>query len=338
MRIKLVILIFAILLSSCTAGPATPTVTAAPTDTPQPTVGPTSTPPAPLVILVLPDDMDQQHAKAYQSAVYDLSEAQGFRFQVLNKLSTADLALEPNLKAVIALPPDPGLAELAAAAPTAQFLAINIPGVKAAGNISVLGGDGLPVDKVAFMAAYIGAMLTQDYHTGVLLKKSSPDADKIIAAMNAGQSYYCGLCNPYAGPFNSYPIAQAIPDDAKPEQYSAYADILIHNKVDTIFLPPGMETPELLQYLPTVGALMIGTETPAKNIGGWVVTLQPDYLAALKSAWPDLIAGKGGQNFPAPISFTDVNSELFPAGKQQLAQKTMADLFAGLISITPAPK
>jgi len=336
-RIKLVSLIVAILLSSCSAAPGVPTGTPAPTDTPQPTVGPTATLPAPLIILVLPADMEAQHAKDYQTAVYDLSQAAGFRFQVLNTLSSADLALEPNLKAVIALASDPGIADLAAASPKAQFLAVDIPGIKPGGNISVLGGDNLPVDKVAFMAGYIAAMITQDYHTGVLVRKGAADEQKIITAFHAGHMFFCGLCNPYAGPFNDYPISQDIPDDAKPEQYTAYADILIHKKVDTIFLPPGMQTPELMQYMPTVGVIMIGTQTPPKNITGWVVTLQPDYLAALKNAWPDLIAGKGGKAFPAPLSFTDINTDLFSVGKQQLAQKTMNDLFAGLISTDVNP-
>ena len=42
----------------------------------------------------------------YQSTVYDLAQQAGFRFQVRNTLSELDL--EPALRVVIALPPDPG--------------------------------------------------------------------------------------------------------------------------------------------------------------------------------------------------------------------------------------
>jgi hypothetical protein len=335
---KLAFLLIIVLLTSCSGpGAGDLTSTAGPANTAEPTAGPTATLPAPLIILVLPTDMNEQRAKDYQTAIYDLSQAAGYRFQVLNKLSSADLALEPNLKAVIALAPDPGIASLAAAAPGAQFLAVNIPGIAPGGNVSVLGGDDLPIDKVAFMAGYIAAMITEDYHTGVLVRKGSPDADKIVTAFHAGHMFYCGLCNPYAGPFEDYPLSAEIPDDAKPNEYTAYADLLIRHKVETMFIQPGLETPELIQYLPTVGTLLIGTQSPTKNISGWVVTLQPDYLAAVKAAWPDLIAGKGGKAFPAPLSFTDVNADLFTVGKQELAQKTMNDLLGGLISTDVKP-
>lgn len=340
MRLKLTFLSFLLLLTACaTPGAAGPTASPAPSETPQPTVGPTATLPPPLAILVLPADTDPQRSKEYQTTVYDLAQSVGYRFQVLNKLTVDDLAFEQNLKIVVALPPDPGIATLAAAYPQAQFLSINIPDVNPGGNISVLGGNTQPVEKVAFMAGYIGAMITQDYHTGVLVRKDSPDSDKIISAMSAGQQFFCGLCNPFAPPFKDYPIPQAIPEDAKPSEYTAYADILIKrdNQVDTLFLPPGMDTPELLDYLPTVGILMIGAESPTKKPDGWVLTLQSDYIASLKTAWPDLVAGKGGQAFPAPLSFTDINPDLFSPGKQLIAQKTLDDLLAGFISTSVKP-
>lgn len=339
MRLKLVFLLILFLLASCTpATDAAPTLQPGePSATPQPIAGPTATLPAPVVILVLPNDLDEQRSREYQKAVYDLAQASGYRFQVLNKLTTEELALEPNLKAVIALPPDPGIVALAGVFPQAQFLSINIPGINPGGNISVLGGNALPIDQIAFMAGYIGAMITQDYHTGALLRKDSPDAEKIRTAMRAGQVFYCGLCNPYAGPFNDYPLSQDIPTDAKANEYPAYADLLVRQRVDTLFFEPGMDTPELLDYLPTVGVLMIGTQTPIKKPTGWVLTLQPDYLAALKLAWPELDAGNGGRAFPAPLAFTDVNPDLFSPGKQRVAHEIMGRLLAGQISTNVNP-
>ncbi len=219
----------------------------------------------------------------------------------------------------------------------AQFLTVNIPGINPGGNISLLGGNDLPIEKVAFMAGYIAAMITQDYHTGVILRKDASDTEKIRTAYHAGHMFYCGLCNPYAGPFKDYPLSQDIPEDAKPQEYPAYADLLIRNKVETIFLPPGMDTPEILKYLPTVGVLMIGTQSPVKSPNGWVVTLQPNYLTALAAAWPDLVAGKGGKVFPAPLAFTDINADLLSIGKQHLAQQTLNDLLSGLISTDVKP-
>jgi len=331
-RARFAFLLILILLASCTGAPSAGdvTTTPAPTASPVPTAGPTATPAPPLVILVLPADMNDTQSKAYQKEVYDLSQAQSYRFVVLNKLTSADL--EPALKIVIDLAEDTDITTMAAAAPQAQFLAINLPGIQPGGNVSVLGGEATSIDKVAFMAGYIGATITQDYHTGALVRRGSPDAETIINAMRAGQQYFCGLCNPYAGPFEEYPLVQDIPEDAKPAEYGAYADILIHKQVDTLFIQPGVDVPELLQYLQSVGVLMIGTQSPSKAVNGWVVTLQPNYLEALKSAFPDLVAGQGGKAFPAPLSFNDTNLDLFGMGKQSLAREVLGDLLDGLIS------
>jgi hypothetical protein len=317
--------------------PTDPNASPEPSATPQPTAGPTPTLPAPLVVLVLPAETDAERSKEYQTAVYNLAQSAGYRFQVLPKFTSEDMALVRNLKIVIAMPPDPGVAALAASAPDVQFLTIGIDGIKAGGNVSVLGGNSLAIDKIAFMAGYIGAMLTENFHTGVILRKGSPDAEKISTAFRAGQIYFCGLCNPTVPPFKDYPLRMDIPEDAKPKEYTAYADLLIRDKVDTMFLQPGMDTPELLEYLPTVGVLMIGTKSPIKKPGVWIVTLQSDYMAALKTAWPDLVAGKGGQDFPAPLAFTDINPDLFSPGKQILAQKVLDDVLAGLISTEIPP-
>lgn len=332
------LIILILLLTGCASGaPSTAEATSARfatqievTATPRPTAGPTLTPPAPLVILVVPADMNEVQSKAYQKAVYDLAQAQGYRFMVLNQLTTAEL--EPSLKVVIDLSPDNDIASLAASAPQTQFLAINLPGVQPGSNISILGGEKTGIDKLAFMAGYIGAMITQDYHTGILVRKGSPDADAIHSAFRAGQQYFCGLCNPYAGPFEKYPLLQDIPEDAKPGEYGAYADILIHKQVDTMFLEPGVDIPELLQYLQTVGVLMIGTQTPTKAVSGWVVTLQPNYLEAMKAAFPELAAGQGGKAFPAPLSFNDANTDLFGLGKQNNARQVLDNLLQGFIS------
>lgn len=333
MRARFALLLILIFLTACSAGTPAPVETAAaplPSATPVPTVGPTSTPPAPLVILVVPAEMNEAQSKAYQKAVYDLAQAQGYRFVVLNKLTTADL--EPTLKVVVALTPDMELAALAAAAPQTQFLAIDFPNLQPGNNISVLGGQSAKPDQVAFIAGYIAAMVTQDYHTGALLLKDSPDAATIMTAFRAGQEFYCGLCNPYAGPFEEYPLFQDIPAEAKPNEYGAYADILIRKQVDTLYLQPGVDVPELLEYLPTVGVLMIGTQIPSKPVSGWVVSLRPDYVEALKAAFPALLAGQGGQVFPAPLSFNNANPDLLSPGKQRDAHQTLDDVLAGFIS------
>lgn len=337
MRRLLAFLLTLIFLTSCASPAETPsspdaTSVPQPTATLQPTSGPSPTPAPPLVILVLPADLNEEDSQAYQTVVYDLAQANGYRFQVRNQLDEADL--EPALKIVIALPPDPGFATLAAAAPQAQFLAVNIPDIQPGGNVSVLGGDSVRADQVAFMAGYIGAMVTEDFfQVGAMLKKDTPESPVIQKALATGRTYYCGRCLPIGWYTQyTYPSFIEVPADAKPSEYNAYSDFLvIQKKVETLFIQSGLDTPELLQYLSTVGVLMIGTQSPAKKVNGWVVTLQPDYLEALKSAFPELVAGQGGRSFPALLALTDANPELFSPGKQMDARRVLDDLLRGYI-------
>ena len=137
MRVKLALLVIllASLLSACGFGNNTPP-TAVSTQTPIPTPVLTATPVTPLAILVMPSDMNKTASDAYQKVVYDLAEQSNMRFQVRNTLTAADI--DPGLQIAVILPPDPGIAALAAAAPKVQFLAIDIPGITAGGNVSTL--------------------------------------------------------------------------------------------------------------------------------------------------------------------------------------------------------
>jgi hypothetical protein len=73
---------------------------------------------------VVPADMDKAASDAYQRTVYELAQQSGMRFQVRNVLAPQDV--EPGLRIVIAVPPDPGIAALrgCAAVPGNQYWAL----------------------------------------------------------------------------------------------------------------------------------------------------------------------------------------------------------------------
>jgi hypothetical protein len=322
-------LVLILFLAACSAGPAP---TDAPTAPPVATVGPTPTAAPPLTILVVPSDMKVEQSQEYQTAVYEMAQANGFRFMVLNQLIESDL--EPALKIVITMVAQDDLPALAAKASQAQFLAINLPGITAGGNISVLGDGDTSIDKIAFIAGVIAASITEDYHTGALIKKDDPDGTVVMDSFKAGQQYFCGLCNHVVDAFTFYPQIQDIPADAKPNEYGAYADILIRSRVETIFIQPGLEIPELIEALKGSSAMMIGTQTPAGNVPGWVVTIKPDYLEAMKLTFPDLIAGNGGKTYQSPLSFKDANPNLFGEGKQAYVRGVLNNVLSGALSTT----
>ncbi len=334
----LLLLITALIITGCggaeepeSVEPVPPTL--APTETAVPEVVLTPTPAIPLALLVLPADMDQETSDAYQALVYNLAQSSGMRFQVRNTLTVEDL--EPSLRVVIVLPPDPGLMTLAPAAPQAQFLSVNIPDMVAGGNLSVVADTNRP-DIVAFISGYISAMITEDYRVGAMLTSDAQgEMDKI--AYTNGKEYYCGTCEAFIYPAwcrtaPCYPQFIQVPVDEDPITYNAYSDFLIiQREVETMFADSLFTTPELLTYLSSNGILLIGEASPTKKYGNWVVTIQPDPFQAIESAWPQLVAGVGGITVAAPLILTDINAEHLDAGKQANAEVVLEQLQTGQI-------
>lgn len=338
-RIATLLMLLVILLTAC--GPSEPEVTAAPPPTETPIIPPTSTatPVVPLAILILPANLDPETSNLYQTTVYELAQASGYRFQVRNSLTPVEMT-EPGLSIVIALPPDPGVAALAASAPAVQFLAINIPSLAAGGNVSVLGGGGQG-DVAAFLAGYTAALLTDDYHIGMIMPKDNPEAQTAAAAFRNGMIYYCGLCRPIFYPAfclaenlqSCFPQFVEIPSDEDPSRYGPYADyLLIQRRVLAIYTHSAVADPDLLTYIGTTGAYLIGTSTPEPRPGGWVMTIQPDVIKAIQSAWPQLVAGQGGVTVQSPLGLSEVDPTILTPGKQRLVQQTLDELQAGRIN------
>jgi len=322
--------LISIILAACGAGgEAVTTSTPVPTDTliAPPTLTATAT--TPLAVLVVPAELDPETSNLYQKTVYDLAQSSGFRFQVRNTLTPADL--EPGLRVVIALPPDPGIAALAAAAPNVQFLTINIPEVTAGGNVSILGNNSQS-EIAAFLAGYTAALITDDYRIGMIIPKDNAEAILALNAYAAGMKFYCGICRPlyfYPGAFPQFIEIRAEEEKAN---YNAYADILmLQYKVNTIYLHPDIMTTDLATYIGTTGVSMIGTVLPEQRPGGWVMTIQPDIIKGIQNAWPELINGRGGITVQSPLGLADIDPALLSPGKQRDVERTLGELQAGLI-------
>lgn len=325
------VVVISIILGAC-GGAGDPALTSTPFPTDTQIVPPTltATPTIPLAVLVIPAELDPETSNLYQTTVYDLAQASGYRFQVRNTLTPADL--EPGLRVVIALSPDPGIASLAAAAPNVQFLAINIPDLVAGGNVSVLGNNSQS-DIAAFLAGYTAAMITDDYRIGMMIPKDNADAIRSLNAFANGMKFYCGVCRPLLFYQSAFPQYIEIGAEEDPANYDAYADILmLQHKVSTIYLHPDIATTDLMTYIGTTGASMIGTTTPEQQPAGWVMTIQPDVIKAIQNAWPSLINGQGGITVQSPLGLAEIDPTLLTPGKQRLVEQTLSDLQAGLIT------
>jgi hypothetical protein len=327
---------FACVLSACVlGGKAEPTPVPSATVVPSPTAVPT--PSTPLAVLVLPADLDKAVSDSYQKTVYDLAQQSSLRFQVRNTFAPADI--EPGLRILIALAPDPGLTALAAAAPTVQFLAINIPGVTPSGNVSVLASS-TQVDVPAFVAGYTAAMISDDYRAGMILPKDNSQAQKAAQAFANGMAYYCGLCSSFrlysdqTGQAIRFPQFVQIPGDEDPSRLGGWANYTVGNlKVNALYLypDPKLAVKQLYESLGQTGAQIMGISAPDPKPAGWVMEIRPDEVKAIQKAWPDLLAGRGGQSIPSPLGLADVDPLLLTPGKQRLVQRVLDDLQAGRI-------
>lgn len=334
MRVKQVIL-FIILIAVLTAcggndSPEVAAPTVVPSHTPPPPATPILTLSTPLALLILPADMDKATSDLYQKTVYDLAIGSGFRFQVRNGISPEDLA-DPTLKVVIALPPDPGVMNYAPTAPNVQFLSVNIPNVTAGGNVSVLAPSN-EVELPAFLAGYTLAMLLDEYHLGMLYPDGDQNALAALNAFNNGMRYYCGLCDGIYIELVSYPAVLAIPPNEDPGKFGGYANVLINDKdVDGLYIYPSLASDDFLSYVGTQGVYLVGVSRPEPRPGGWVMTITPDTIKAIQTAWPQLIAGQGGQNVQSPLGIADVDPGILSEAKLRLVQETLDALIAGRI-------
>ena len=337
MRLRSIVLFVAltIVMSACGGGGQAATEAPIPTDTPIPLPTLTATATVPLVALVVPSTLDPDTSNLYQTTVYDLAQESGFRFQVLNTLTTAEL--DPGLRIVIVVSSDPGIAELAAAAPQAQFLAINIPEISAGGNVSVLGNNSQSSIS-AFLAGYTAALITDDYRVGMMIPKDNAEALNALNAFANGMAYYCGVCRPFYYLNWTFPQYIEIGPDEDKNNYDAYADILMMQyKGRTIYIHPDIYTEDLVTYIGTTGASMIGTISPEQRPAGWVMTIQPDVIKAIQNAWPGLVSGEGGVTVQSPLGLGDVDPTILSPGKQRLVEEKLSQLQAGFINTGVTP-
>ena len=329
-------ILFTGLLAACGKSPASPTATqepvAPPTLTPEPLPSATSTsiPLPALAVLLAGPGADTALAGVLQTTLNDTITAAGLHWQIRQQLSPAELGLAVSL--VIALPPDPGLVALAAAAPQTQFLAVGIQGLEPTSNLSIVGALGPQPDQQGFIAGYIAAMLTPDWRVGAITLSDSAEGRAARSGFLNGAVFFCGLCMQSYPPYYDYPRYVELPTGATSAEWQAAANHMIDYYVETVYVAPGAGDPAMLATLAAAGVNLIGSGTPAEAIRpNWVVSFSTDPLAQVQMLVPQLLQGLGRQNLPLPLDFTQVNPALLTPGKQNLAAQVLSDLLAGYI-------
>lgn len=342
-------LILALALSGCSGPGPAPAPTAGPTSQAgasptgaeaTPTEAPTATPtpPPPMAVLLAPNGPQDPLAAALEPALADLAAQAGLLFETRSALTPEEIQAS-SVQIVVALPPDPGLAALAAAAPQVQFLALAVPGLQAGGNLSLVQtADGQP-DLQGFMAGYLAALITPDWRVGVISEAGSPAGAQAAAAFDNGAVYYCGLCRPVYPPYplQGFPLAaEFTPGAGEAAWQTSIAEFKTWG-VETVFVYSTTPDEAFLSFLSGAGFKLISTTTPPAGLqAGWVASIaSAGPLGAVEELWPALLAGEGGQHVELLLALENVNPELLTPGRQALAEATLAELQAGLIDPGP---
>jgi hypothetical protein len=314
-----------------TIGASTPTAPAAPSSTP--TSLPTATPLPGKVLLVAPDGTDSQ---PFQVALVELNSASGVSVETRQAIQKEDLRSE--IKIVVLLSVPANLAELLAAAPQTQFVAVSAVDLPAAGNLSVIREK---LENQAFVAGYLTALLSTDYRAGGLIPSDGPLGGVLQEAFNNGAHFYCGVCAP-GWPLIYYPQVAALPTASDgPAWQSAAAGLFDSQDIDVIYVSPEASRQEVFGYLQGKTqfdklVLVVGAQTPPDALKAqWAASIRFDLVAALQQAWPDIAAGKGGAVIEPPLVVGDSNPDL--SGRLRLVKDVIDGLKAGTIYPNTVP-
>jgi len=337
--LQVLFLILGMFLAACgrvgpdsTPGPdGSPTATAQLTDTPMPS--PTLTQASPLAVLLAPPGADAELVDVLQPVLFDLATDAGLDFQLRQELNPSDL--EEELRIVVSLPPDPGLADIAARAPDVQFLAINIPGLEPSQNLSLIGSQGRDPGRVGFLAGYIAAVVTTDWRVGVISQAGDLDAEAARLGFENGAVYFCGLCRPVYPPFptTGYPLGADLPPEAGQADWDAALGEFNTWQVGTVYLAPAVVDDARLADLAQRGINIIGQGAPPADLRDhWVASIsRVNPIQPLQELWPSIINGEGGMAVELELSFSEANEDLFSPGKQRLVEEMLEDLNSGFI-------
>lgn len=273
---------------------------------------------------------------AIQALLQELADQDQLLFESVPGL-TVD-SLTEDMAVVVAVPPDPDIAALAAAGGATQFLAVGIPGLRPSSNLSVIDGDSVTPDKKGFVAGYLAAVISKEWRVGMIGLSGSDQSQLARQGFLNGVTYYCGLCRSPYPPFYTYPIWIDLPPSPGSSEAQTAAESIISQAVNTVFIYPGADDQTALDTLAQAGLAMIGTSRPSSSVSeNWVATIQVDPLPAIREIWPELLAGQGGLEQSLAISLVNRNERLFSPGRQLLVDEFLSDFQAGFINTGVAP-
>lgn len=315
---KIAYLFLAVLLSACSFGAAQPTATVE-----LPTAAPPSATPVPGLVLLVAPDGDALIGEA-AAAAGGYAAANGMQFEQRSTLSAAELP--ETLQALVLLSADPGVQELAAAAPHVRIFTVGFAPAEALPNVTTLSVSAAAGSQdAAFIAGYMAAMSAQDWRTGILYGPSNAD---LVDAYRAGAAYFCGACVPSGPPNSVYPIAiQAAPDN-----WQAAVDQFTINFVRVVYITPDMENSGAAQHLASLGMVLVGTSAPPADVAQqWLASVSAQAGESLQSQLQQALAGQAPSAPAGGVVVQNLNTALFSEARLLTVQAVIDELLSGLL-------
>ena len=320
-KLSFLVVATALWVSACSLG--NPAATEAPP--PPSATAPESTPTAlvPLVIRLAAEDAEPGLQVQVDQIVQTFAAEGGYRFEMRQALTAADLP--PETEIVVILGAFPGAGELVSAAADVRFIAIGAEGLSESANLQSMAVGGGSAVNLAFVAGYMAATATDDWRVGILYGAASTGLSE---AFLAGARYFCGSCVPVAPPYEEYPLAR----QAEPANWQAAADELLSLGVSTVYLAPELETAEIAQYLADRGVRLIGNTAPPAGLeASWLASIGGDASQALQPL-AALLAGEQPPEDGSIGGLSHLNEAVFGSAQQDTVRLLLADLAAGLVS------
>jgi hypothetical protein len=305
-------------LAACSFGGAQPTATLELS-----TAVPASPTPLPgLVLLLAPSGSDAAQAAVAAEMAGSYAAANGLAFEQRAGLTAAELPA--NLSVLVILAPDPGAADLAAAAPAARIIAIGFAPAAAA-NITNLTASSAGESQAAFVAGYLAAISADDWRIGMLY---TPAAASLVDDFTAGAEYFCGSCTPLAPPYSEYPMALQANSAG---DWQAAADGLLAEYIRVVYLSPELENSGAAQYLAAYGVLLVGSGAPPADVSqNWIGSVGADPAGGLRQQLGAALSGQPSSS-SSSLAVNYANPTYLSSARLSNVQTVIDDLLGGAL-------
>lgn len=333
------ILFLLFLLSACTPA-STPTAIFVPTLEPAPIASPTEIPkPATKVWVSLGGVMSQAQMVLLGQTLQTLVQQSGWELVQKPSIAIGDLDTSSSeVRAIVVLPPDPGVAEMAQKYPGISFLTVGIPNLPELPNLYRAAPNGNRPEWDGFLAGYLAAILTPEWRIGALTQAGSTEGANAADGFVNGGVLYCGLCLTQYPPFTDYPYRMDMNAGLSQTDGQAVADQFIRSGVRMAYVYPTIATPELLVYLAQNGILLLGSEPPPEALQpAWIATIQSDLQSSMQIAWIDLVAGNPPGEYVTRPQIVPGGAGQLTDGKLAMMNSVIDDLVNGVIEPLAVP-